>query len=436
MTRNELLSIINKIDDKYINELADYQLRKKQADEKISSWEDEEELKPRFIRLEDPSAKSGKPFKKIMLAVGAAACVAAVGIFIRMKNSTLPVSPNGSEDISSEVIISGGNSEASGIPVPENLILDLDLPENTPSELSAIKLTLKKWDKEEMEKLLLDGKEIEEKNEHDCDFYPNEKHYSYDTKDQFRVYFEPGRFCIDDKAALGGEFKYGSVDSYGQYDYMASDEELSAFSREDAVKRVNKVLDELGIINYGQPKISPITADFANAVLAKMKEHNDKIGGEFDYTPWTAEDEIYVLRYPLVYEFAELSDDALLIPQKSWAINGSRIDAVVTKDKIIRIYGSDIYDENYEITNKIPVNYDSAQALEKLKEFYSNLALDTPIKYYKCKLVYMPSDVTDDFMTVSYTPAWQFYGYSESEGNKHQEMQYFYADTGYRYIEN
>lgn len=430
MTKDEWLNIINKIDDEFIDELANDQLHRNQVNEKKSPRK-EVVLMPQYFRP-DSSFKSGTPFKKVIIAVAAVVCVVAVGIFIRVKNKPDIVSPNDSTGASSGNI----SLETSGLPVPENLILGLDLPENTPSELSALKLTLKKWDKEEMENLLLDGKEIEEKSERECDFYPNEMHYSYDTKDQFRVYFEPGRFCIDDKAALGGEFKYGSVDSYGQYDYMASDEELSAFSREDAVKRVNKVLDELGIENYGEPKISPITAEFANTVLASIKEHNDNIGGEFDYTPWTAEDEIYILRYPLVYELAELSDDSLMIPQKLWGVDGSYIDAVVTKDKIIRIYGSDIYDENYEVTNKIPVNYDSAQALEKLKEFYSNLALDTPIKYYKCKLVYMPSDVTDDFMTVSYTPAWQFYGYSESEEGKYQQKQYFYADTGYRYIEN
>ncbi len=434
MTNDEWLNIINKIDDEFIDELVNDQLQRDQANEKKSSGKEVVVLRPKYYRP-DPSQKSGKPFKKVMIAAAAVVCVAALGIFIRVKNKPQVVPPNESIGAASGDTTSG----TSGLPVPENLILDLDLPENTPSELSALKLTLKKWDKEEMENLLLDGKEIEEKIERECDFYPNEMHYSYDTKDQFRIYFEPGRFCIDDKAALGGEFKYGSVDSYGQYDYMASDEELSAFSREDAVKRVNKVLDELGIENYGKPKITPITADFANGVLALMKGHTNKNGEAFDYTPWTAENEIYVLRYPLVYEFAELSDDSLMIPQKLWGVDGSYIDAVVTKDKIIRIYGSDIYDENYEVTNKIPVNYDSAQALEKLKEFYSNLALDTPIKFYKCKLVYMPSDVTDDFMTVSYTPAWQFYGYSESEEpphDKHQQKQYFYVDTGYRYIEN
>ncbi len=434
MTNDEWLNIINKIDDEFIDELVNDQLQQNRVNRKKSSGKEEVVLRPKYFRP-DPSPKSGSAFKKVMIAAAAVVCVVAVGIFIQVNNKPQVVPPNESIGAASENTTSG----TSGLPVPENLILDLDLPENTPSELSALKLTLKKWDKEEMEKILLDGKEIEEKSERECEFYPNEKHYSYDTQDQFHVYFEPGRFCIDDKAALGGEFKYGSVDSYGEYDYMASGEELSAFSREDAVKRVNKVLDELGIKNYGQPKISPITAEFANTVLASIKEHNDKIGGEFDYTPWTAEDEIYVLRYPLVYEFAELSDDSLMIPQKLWGVDGSRIDAVVTKDKIIRIYGSDIYDENYEVTNKIPVNYDSAKALEKLKEFYSNLALDTPIKYYKCKLVYMPSDVTDDFMTVSYTPAWQFYGYSESEEpphDKHQQKQYFYVDTGYRYIEN
>lgn len=320
----------------------------------------------------------------------------------------------------------------------ENLTADMELPSNVPNEVPELKITLKKWDKIQMEKLLLDGKEIEEKIERDCDFYPGEKFYSYDTKDGFRIYFEPGRFCIDDKNTLGGEFKYGTAYYYVKDDYLASGEELSVFSRENAISRVNEILDKLEIKNYGTPKTAPLKADFANEILASMKKHCEQKGESFDYTPWTTEKEMYFLRYPLVYGAAELSSDMMAIPQKEWGLNGSCIDAVVTKDKIISIMGHDIYSENNEASDKIPINYNAVQAVEKLKDFYSNLVLDEPVNYYGCKLVYIPNDVTGDHMTVSFTPAWQFNGYSlwdwKGTLDRYQEKQYFFADTGYRYI--
>lgn len=320
----------------------------------------------------------------------------------------------------------------------ESLIVDMELPLDIPSEVARLKLTYKKWDKARMTEILLDGKEIEEQEERGCTFFPNEKFYSYETKDQFFIYFEPGRFCIEDKELNRGEFKYGSVYTYAYNDFMSSDEELSAFSREDAVTRVNEFLDKLGIVNYGTPRISPITADFANTVLSSFKGRDNKLGQPFEYTPWTVDDEIYFLRYPLIYGTAVLSDEPHSIPQKDWFIDGSYIDAAVSKDKIIKIWGSGIFSEEYETADKVSINYNSNQAVEKLKDFYSNLILDAPANYYQCKMVYLPYDVTADFMTVSCTPAWEFYGYTDNEKfpYKYQCKECFYADTGIRYFEN
>ncbi len=319
----------------------------------------------------------------------------------------------------------------------DGLIADIELPANIPAELPQIKLTLKKWDKDFMEKTLLNGKRIVERWDGECQFYPDEKFYGYDTEDQIRVFFEQGRFLYDDKEALGGEFKYGSVYSFAYDDFTANDAELSAFSRENAVTRVNEFLDRLGITNYGEPRVTPIMADFAESVLSEYKAHSEKIGKPFDYTPWTTNEEIYFLRYPLIYGTAELCAEPLAIPQKEWNSEGSYIDAVVTKDKIIHINMSDIFEEEYETINKSAVNYNSSRAFEKLKDHYSNLVLTKPINFYKCKLVYIPSDVSEDLTSLSYTPVWNFFGYADmpdSRLGKYQYIEYFYVDTGIRYI--
>ncbi len=319
----------------------------------------------------------------------------------------------------------------------DGLIADIELPANIPAELPQIKLTLKKWDKDFMEKTLLNGKRIVERWDGECQFYPDEKFYGYDTEDQIRVFFEQGRFLYDDKEALGGEFKYGSVYSFAYDDFTANDAELSAFSRENAVTRVNEFLDRLGITNYGKPRITPITVDFAESVLSEYKEHGEKIGRPFDYTPWTTDEEIYFLRYPLIYGTVELCDEAISIPQKEIGTFGSRIDAVVSKDKIISVTGWDIFEEKYEEISKTPVTYSASRAFEKLKTHYSNLVSDRPINYYKCKLAYIANDISNDLMTMSFTPVWEYFGYADqpdSRLGKSQYIDYYYVDTGFRYI--
>lgn len=344
-----------------------------------------------------------------------------------------------------------GNTEQSGVSSPdseqsvqlqtENVTFDLNAPANIPGEVPSIKLTLKKWDKNELERLLLDGKEIEEQIERDCQFYPGEKHYSYDTKDQLRIIFEPGWLVIDDKDALGGKYKYGSVFNYPE-NCTASDEELDAFSREDAVNRVNALIDKLGITNYGEPLITPIKADFANEVLASRVGHKDKQGNEFEYTPWTTDEEMYVLNYPFVFENTELAMFGFGIPQSTNKVSEPPcINAVVTKDKIISFSANGVYSASYETVENIPINYDYNKIFYELKKFYSNFVPEQPITYYSGKSVYIPREMTDDEMTVTFVPGWEFLGYSElwdmpSPFDRHQEYQYFYADTGYRYIEN
>ena len=337
-----------------------------------------------------------------------------------------------------DVETSGSDSQEIHLKI-DNLQLDMNVPSNIPNVVTSLKLTLKKWDTEYMKKFFLENSTITESYEYDCQFYPGEKHYSYDT-DQLAVFWEPGKFGFSDKIALGGEFKYGTVYYEVTDDFAANNEELSAFSRKDAVNRVNDFLEKIGITNYGEPKIAPIRAELANEVLSKFKKRGEDNGEPFDYTPWTEEEECYYLRYPLLYNNMELSVDMVGIPKREWGISGTYIEAVVSKNQIIRVMGNDIYSENTEKADEISINYNFDQALDKLKNYYSNIVFDSPITYYDCKLIYFPDDVSDDRMTVTFMPVWRFNGYyyyyfDETLPNKkRQQNQYFYADSGYRYI--
>lgn len=371
--------------------------------------------------------------KKIMIA-------AAVIILISLLSGCYPSgkesAPNESSSAENIGVYSSTDSGAPDdgeqtVVFPEDLSFEIEPPENIPTELPEITLTLKRWNKADIERIFLDGKEIEEERVSDCDFFPDEKMYVYDTQDQLRVVFEPGRVSFNDKGALGGEFKYGTVRHLGDKLY-ASDEDLSAFSQEDARSRVEAVLQKLEISNYGEPIIVPITADFANEAMASR---DGWYGDDFQYTPWTADEEIYVMYYPLVYEGVELAQNNFPFENKEWAAGGTKITAVVSKNKIVTIEALDVYSESYNSSDKVGINYDFKSALNELKKYYSNLVSQHPTTFTKSKPVYVPYDFID-YSTIICKPAWEFAGYSDwSEVSSSfppliDNAEYVYADTG------
>lgn len=340
--------------------------------------------------------------------------------------------------------------------ISDKFILDMEIPDDIPSEIPAIKLTLKTWSKEEIKHCFLSDKQIEEEEEHDIVLFPGEKFYRWKTKDQLAIVVEPGRFLYSDYAELNGEYHYGTVIAYANDDSsliddcFATNEELSAFSREDAEKRMEEMFGKLGIANFGNPRVIAVHCDLANKLLPKMEGEPDKNLTPFEYTPWTKNEEIYILRYPLVYENKELAMSCITYPysdkSSGSATRNPGIIAAVSKDKILLIDAITVFSESYETLENIPVNCDANKALENLKNYLSNLVDNDLTKYYSCKPVYIPYIGTSDNMTVTFKTAWEFAGYSEhkfsefssSEDfflNRGQLYEYFWADTGHRYVE-
>ena len=362
--------------------------------------------------------------------------------------------PIGNSDINN----SGQSADSQSSPpilISDKFILDLNMPENIPDEFPTIKLTLKMWDKEEIERLFLSGKEIETAEEYDEKFYPGEKFYYWKATDGIVVSMGPGSFLYDDYSELHGKYKYGSVYGFTMDDCNLIDDcyatngELAAFSSADADKRAREMISKLGITNLGEPRVIAVRAEFANMVLSYTKENADKYGDEFEATPWTENEEIYILRYPQVFENTALAmfgttyeyTDA----DSGFALKDPGIIAVVTKDKIIALRILTAFLEEHEIVEKITVNCNADMSFDKFKEYLSNLAPTKTTKYYSCKPVYIPYCGTSDNMSLNFKVAWEFAGYSSDEfGNdlpelrdylyRSQKYEYIWADTGHRYV--
>ncbi|MGN0670507.1 MAG: hypothetical protein ACI4JZ_08150 [Oscillospiraceae bacterium] len=411
--------------------------------------------KPRVIREE----KSHKA--PIIIALAGLCAAAAIAVPFALKNTgknEIVASENlsGAADSVSESILDEKITQK----VRDNIILQMNLPQTAPSELPTVKLTLKKWNSEQTKNLFFDGKEITLEQENYSNYYSNQKIYSWDTEDEM-VVIEPGRFSYWDKAALDGESKYGSVFSYRCDDCnliddnYASDKELSAFSKADAKKLADEMIDKIGITNLGEPKIIAVTADAANKILERYSEWISGDGEEkdtsepFTYTPWTENEEAYILRYPQVFENIELTMNGVQYARLDGGDGVTRDSGVVVyvaKDKVLRLDASQIYDENYKTVENISVNYSANQALVTLKDYLSKQDWEKTVKYYNCKMTYVPYNCSYDEMTVWYKPAWEFAGYrmpveswetglsSTLQGG--QEYEYVYADTGRIHVTN
>lgn len=385
--------------------------------------------------------------------------LAIAGVLLALVTLLVGCYPTGRTPIENSDIKNSDHSvdpqSSQAIEISDKFVLDIDVLDNNSSEIPAIKLALKTWSKEEIEQLFLSDKHIEEESERDETFYQGEKMYLWETMDKLRVVIQPGRFSYDDNSELDGKYKYGSVYTAAMNDCAliddcyATNNELSVFSYIDAEKRVKDMTDKLGITNLGEPRIISINAELANTLLSDLEGSEDKAGEVFEYTPWTENEEIYILRYPQIYENTELAMTPITYKysdkEGGFVTDECGVIAVVSKDEILSLHTSTIFSESYETLKKVPVNYDANQALEKFKEYLSNLVPISTTKYYGCKLVYIPYSGTADNKSVMFKPAWEFAGYTlvVDEGasefryflNRAQIYEFIWADTGYRYIE-
>ncbi len=436
MTKNEFLNIFNDIDDEFLNELAAVQLRKNHIKEKRSSKEAEVILKPKYFRP-DSSYRSGKPFKKVMLAVAAVICVAALGIFIRVNKKPETVSSNDSTGVSSGDDL-GSNST---IPFPDgivnkkldNVTFDFKINSKHPTELLKIKLKEKQIDAEILKNALLSGKTITDKNERNL--MRGGKQITYKTSDKCVLLVSPGNFSFSDDSIGDTSKNFGTVANYFDEYCNSNNEELTSFSRTDAVQRVNKILDEVGIENYGDPYVIPVSSEMANSYLEENGGFSKEEGANKNYTLWEQDDGLYVLKYKFNFGGTDISNADLKAVGSGRTIYGADITAYVTKDNIFYLKVCQMYEEEFVNAGAVELKFSAENAANELIEYYSKQFVEDPKRFTECKLEYVPFEQTND-SEVIFTLAWRISGY-ELKGVKGDIptdcVEYYYVDTGKRY---
>lgn len=310
-----------------------------------------------------------------------------------------------------------GNAEIQS--TNENLTFSFNLSEKFPTEAPSIKVKPRFWDNEKIKNLFLTGKNITKEAERQSDLFPEEKGYYYYADDvNFSLNFEP-MFISANYYDIQSQFINFDLVRHSEkgisLEKTLIESELTDFSRADAVKRVDEILNALEITNIGEPKVFTFTADAANSFIENDVFY-DKDGNAHAVEKLTKNDEFYLIEYSLVFEGLHTSRH--FVPIFGTAERDFKfpiIRATVTKDKIVNFECQYIYSDKYEIVENVPIKFSQTDAVNALNEYYTGKILSSPIEFYNADLVYTAQNDWDNGYTL--VPAWDFTGFENIDMN-------------------
>lgn len=412
MTKNEFLNIFNDIDDEFLNELADIQLRKNHIKEKRSSKEAEVVLKPKYFRP-DSSYRSGKPFKKVMIAAAVVVCIIAVGIFIKMSNKPQTVSPNDSVSVS-DTSMGDPNTSAPNISDSGS--------SNSDTNNSGVKLnqdiTSAKCYKVDFQTVTEDQVAALFKTA------PQKEKNAFGTRTNFTADGEEGslgqssgvggngiHYTVLYSTEQGNDYDSAVYHSYG-YKKADADRDWDFLSRTEAEQKISDIVREF-MPTGASVKAYAISAETYSELVKKKaeaeKEWNDKVQGDFGMTAkektWSAAADYY-------YFYIEQTVDGIPIQveligninngTQTW---GSEASAVLSAEGLgyLRVFSPYKIVSEVETTEKF-ITFPEAEQMFKDKS--ASFLINEEIKLDYSRLVYVVLRAENNELIL--TPAWEF----------------------------
>lgn len=331
-----------------------------------------------------------------------------------------------SGNISGSELFSGKISEKFG-----NVELNYEISPDFPTQLPKIRLKRKEFDEDLCKSVLLRDKTIAPKE--------GMVDWVYYTTDDCMLAVGGDSLQFSDESIIN-KLKHFDIFATMWNKYCrAGSVQLKSFSSAEATERVNKLLDELGIENYGEPDVVTVTPEDANAFFektgsAKVSE-NDYSDPNKEYIPWDEDGGLYILKYRFNYNGIDICAANMKTLGTSRAIKGADISVCITKDGITSFKVNMLYDVVSLNEETVDLKYDAKYASDQLVEHYSKItAVQSPTYFTECKLEYIPLD--QDNGEVVFTPAWCFMAHTVDEEDSDWQSdyaEYYYADTGRSY---
>lgn len=295
-----------------------------------------------------------------------------------------------------------------------------------PTQLPKIRLKRKNFDEDLCKSILLRDKTIA----------PNAERPDWliETTDGSLLQFSYG-FTFFDGRVDDNRSNFVTIPGYFDNFCNSSDEQLKSFPSGDAIERVNKLLGDLGIENYGKPCIIPVSPEMGNDILNERGVlTTNKDQSRDDYDLWTDDDGIYILKYRLNFNGTDVCSGDMKTLGTARVIPGAEITAYVNKDLIFYLDVTSLYEAVSSNEGTVDLKFGTGYASDALIEHYSKISsVKYPTYFTECRLEYVPVETVDN-NEIIFASAWCFAGYRLRTENYVEDFaEYYYADTGVRY---
>lgn len=265
----------------------------------------------------------------------------------------------------------------------ENIAIDASVfaKETTRYHISA---TLKKFDGQKLCSQFFGNSKVKNTEQHE-----NGSVTVYSAENGSYVTVSPGRFMFDDVKDIKKSY-WAVLSDYNMYQpgSLEADftkKELDDFSLQDATKKAAQQLAASGLENLSAPRV--IALDY-ETLKQKYQGVEDQIP-EKKMEPFVSQDEAYLFIYQVQYKGLNItgtgySDTA----SKKMTCVGSRICVLMTKQGILNITASYIYDFGTETEEKEEAPFDSIYNV--LQKKFGDIILDSPVMVTRIDLAYLP----------------------------------------------
>lgn len=290
------------------------------------------------------------------------------------------------------------------------------LPDSAPAQVALLK-TKPFWFEDGLpEQLLLNDVNYKwyETRQNEC--FP-------EISEPIYVHTEDDLLLLGYNGNSGGDFYFNRYDTkktetardHLEYYGATHTKVLDGFTPEDAVSRADALLEQLGLADLlGAPKVWALNADEANKYLSSDTWYN-KDGSIDEWDEWTADDEVYCLRYPVVFNGIPVTFSGSMsgnCTSYCWgdelATYGTYVDVTVAKDKIMFVDTRDVPAANAETVGTADITVTAQQALDTLTQFYTAENFPSAVNVNDCSFVYVMTNRNYEKCEFILKPMWKF----------------------------
>lgn len=315
----------------------------------------------------------------------------------------------------------------------ETLKAELELPTEYPSSLPVIHTCAEALNIDDVAEIAFGDNDDNISKE----YIENRSRYIYETNN-VNVFVDPTQTCVYN---VGAEEKYSimtTVESfYDTYIFgqFFNNNEIEGFSREEAIQKVNDVLNKLGVNNLCEPEIYTVTGAEANAGLS------DFTGSEGDqhFSLLDDDEAFYILEYRYQYEGISLSE--VLAPSVGIKTNfgNPNISVILSEDELLSLEIEGYFSADYSKDENVSIVVTPKEALQRTIEYLDTTAVSNDTTIYNCELVYIVSESKGYDRTL--VPAWRFdiselHGADLETGELAKNTIFINVETGAPYMES